>query len=80
MPTTEIIQLVVGESRQDLETKTWAAHKAILNRIPYFQRCLAHNFQEKESSTVHLPEDHPEAIRYILQYVLFSLIQSWIGQ
>lgn len=79
MPTADIIQIVVGEKRQDVETQTWAAHKAVLDRIPYFQLCLSNDFQERQNSTVHLPEDHPEVIRYILHYVYSqAIIQlSW---
>ena len=69
MPTADIVQLIVGEARSDVETKTWAAHKSVLTRIPYFQRCLQHDFRERQSGEVRLPEDSPEVIRHILHYV-----------
>lgn len=69
MPTADIVQLIVGEARADVQTKTWAAHKSVLCRIPYFQRCLQHSFREQQEREIHLPEDSPEVIRHILHYV-----------
>ena len=69
MPTADIVQLIVGEARADVQTKTWAAHKSVLTRIPYFQRCLQHSFREQQEGEIHLPEDNPEVIRHILHYV-----------
>lgn len=56
--------LIVGP-----EEKTFTAHGSFLSQSPVFEKICKSHFRESQTYQIDLPEDEPDTIRAILQYL-----------
>jgi hypothetical protein len=62
--TSPIITLVVGH-----EKRLFAAHEDVLSRSPFFAAALKGQFLEASTKQVDLPDEEPEILSCILEYL-----------
>jgi hypothetical protein len=62
--TSPIVTLVVGH-----EQRLFAAHEDVLYHSPFFAAALKGNFLEGSSKRVELPEEEPEILSCVLEYL-----------
>jgi hypothetical protein len=61
--SSNLVKILVGPAEI-----FFTAHKAVLKRIPYFQKGLGGQFQEATTKTIKLPDDQPELFEQIMEY------------
>ncbi|KAH8695466.1 hypothetical protein BGW36DRAFT_299490 [Talaromyces proteolyticus] len=62
--TSPIVTLLVGH-----EQRLFAAHEDVLSRSPYFEAALKDQFLESSAKKVDLPDEEPEILSCILEYL-----------
>ncbi|KAK2756159.1 hypothetical protein FQN54_005567 [Arachnomyces sp. PD_36] len=62
--TSAIITLCVGP-----EQRLFAAHEDVLCNSPFFEACCRGQFLESHSKKINLPEEQPEVLSSILEYL-----------
>ena len=62
--TSAIITLCVGP-----EQRLFAAHEDVLCNSPFFEACCRGQFLESHSKRISLPEEQPEVLSSILEYL-----------
>jgi hypothetical protein len=62
--TSAIITLCVGP-----EQRLFAAHEDVLCNSPFFAACCRGQFLESHSKKINLPEEQPEVLSSILEYL-----------
>ncbi|KAL8980184.1 MAG: hypothetical protein Q9205_004658 [Flavoplaca limonia] len=61
---SQIFTLIVGR-----EEKVYTAHATYLCQSPVFEKICYGHFQESQTFEIRLPEDEPQAIRALIQYL-----------
>lgn len=61
----EIVTLYVGKKRQKIPVHK----KLICDRCEYFSKAIGGNFSEAEKGEMYLPEDQPEAVSSLVDYL-----------
>ena len=68
---TEIIKVVVGKG---LEVVEHQVHKNILCRCPFFEKCLSSGMKEVLEKTVKMPDDNPDDMDIIINWLYHDKI------
>jgi hypothetical protein len=61
----EVVTLYVGKKRQKIPVHK----KLICDRCEYFSKAFSGNFKEAEQGEMYLPEDEPEAVSSLIDYL-----------
>ncbi|KAF8472170.1 hypothetical protein BDZ91DRAFT_791186 [Kalaharituber pfeilii] len=76
--SSPIVTLIVGQSDLDPEVPqmanmsdivTFSVHEHILIRVPFFAAALRGQFREAREKVIHLPEDDPEVLSKLIEYL-----------
>lgn len=59
-----IITLFVGQERTKLHV-----HEDLLCKLEFFQACLSGYFREASAKTINMPEDHPNIVSALVEYL-----------
>lgn len=66
---SEAVFLIVGP-----EEVVITAHRAMLCKIEFFQKCFRGTFKKSEGKQIRLPEDEPNVIIAMLEYMYFGTL------